>query len=505
MYNSPFTVYYEGLATTGSTVYKYTLSNSSILFSGYRVICRSVATNATATVDLKKNGTLLYQIAINSVDSGEQSIPKISYANGDVFELSISSSSGNISGITFVFDVQVSYSVSENNEYLQTQTPLLFRYEGSLTSLNTSFYSYTADEQLAFFGYGIQLRGAADADVTVGVFVNGTQSATLLLPEGSLYVEGTMDFVVATGDVVSLKVLTTGSTNPGDSMIGYLNYRNLAQTVFSAYQTPFILEYEGLLNPTSPSFFRYTAPRDFTVFLMQGFLREVAISDVVFGLYQNGSLLASCKVLDGQTQSVVNNGSVISKAVSSGDLLEIKYISGTPVQGALITLDYSISVDESMQNYTFYSDPDSDIVLIARQLGIGGAKADALSLENLQKYKQDVDNLINSKASALYRTPFRKVQAGSNPWPDPIQFIAQRLVLRYILTDVYSEVEPNASSNIANQATIAEGKFSEVLNREFLLRGQTRRSRDYGSNPATEPLFVANPLAAPLNPNEPTT
>ena len=502
MFNSPFIVYYEGSVALNDVVYEYTLSESTIVFSGYRVLCRSVDVGASATVNFLKNGTLLYQLTINSTDSGDLSFPKIAFSSGDVFSLVVSSVTGTLQGLTFLFDVSVSYAVVPDLESLQIETPLIFRYEGMLVQ-NEVFFSYTTEEQLQFFGYGIQLREAADANVTLGVYNNGTQVSTLLLTSGSTHVEGTIDFYAAVGDTITLKVLTIGSNaNPGASMIGYLNVQSIAKTLFSQYQTPFILEYEGLASSESTSLFRYTAPRDFTVFLLQAFVRSTSSSNLVFGLFQNGNQVATVTVPAGQSQSVVNSASTIALSVTDGDLLETKYLSGDPTAGILVTMDYFLSQANETQNYVFYSDPDQEIILIARQVGIGGKKADAISCEQLAKYKQDVNNLLNARLTALYRTPLRKVNNGSSPWPEPIQFIAQRLVLRYLLADIYSEVEPNASSNIGTQATIAEGLLKQLQDREFLLRGQSLRSRDYGSNPYTEPLFVNNPNSIPpITPN----
>jgi len=488
---TPFIVYYEGAVIPAATLYAYTLADSSITFEGYRVLCRDLSAGASAVVNVFKNSTLLYQITVNSNDTHDQSLPRIGFNPGDVFSLVIDSVTGSLDGLTFTFATDVVAGVTPEFLALQIQTPLITRYEGEL-EVGDTFFTYTASQRLNLFGYGLALRNTADANVTIGLLIDSVQVAVLSLGANQTLSQSTLDLVVNTGSSIALQILTVGSpANPGESLIGYLNFRNMDQTEFSFYQNPFVLEYEALVTAQSNHIFDYTAPRDFTVLLLQAYTRETSSTPQVIGLYKNGSLVQTATIAANENHSPVSSTSVFSLSVLAGDLLSLQFVSGTQAAGVVVTLDYYLTPAEQTQNFVYYSDPDSDIILLARQLGIGGKQADALNLEKLQKYKQDVDNILNSRMSALYRTPFVKTfAAGVSPWPNPIQFIAQRLVLRYLLADVYSEVEPNASSNIATQATIAEEHLKRILSREFLLLGQKLRSRNYGSNPYTEPLFI---------------
>jgi hypothetical protein len=275
-----------------------------------------------------------------------------------------------------------------------------------------------------------------------------------------------------------------------------LDYQNVDQITFSDFQTPFIVEYEGIVTSASNEILKYVAPRAMSLAVVQLFLRTPASSNILVGIYKNGIIQGSASLTTGNSQT---SPIALSMVCVVNDLIELRLITPASESSALVvTLDYYIDSGGNLESYIFYSDPATDIVLLARQVGIGSGKVDSMSFDKLKKYQADVDNLLNGRLRSLYRVPLQKITSGNSPFPGAIQVIAQRLVLKMLLSDVYSEVEPNASGNIDRQATMAQEDLSLILNKNILLGGQRLKAQNYGSSPFTEPLGL-NPTQNPAS------
>ena len=642
----PLICYAEGPLTVGQTIYAYTSSVALNLVS-FRTLLRS---GTSFSLDVRKNGVLLDVLEVTGLDSGTVTIPNLFFADTDVLTILVTAAVDSPTDLTLLFNCTVEDAVDQSADYQarRIQTPLVARYEGDLVA-NDIFFKFVAAQQIGIFRYTISLRVAADADVVVDLLKSSVVIGTATLPAGSLTAAGLLAAYYSTAEELTLRISQTGGALPGSSLQLLLDYRNIQQTTFSAFQTPLIVECEaptyvlaaldlnaagttmvpgtttltlvggtyttaaqllvtrtkvvsvtlltngsggpvgipalapisgttgsgtkvtfqggfpgnGTLtsvsltgfgangggsyttNPTNlaseplsgtwtvrptvslvmgvetfsisvpglytapPTTFtstgggnnatfqnatytpstmlRYSVPRTMTVAVAQLFSRATTSVAVQVGFYRNSVLLTVFTLASGATQ---NTPIALDFVFAESDILEARVISGTVSAGLLLTLDYYIEVGVQAAEFLYYADPDQDIIILARQVGFGGAKADAIPLANLEKYKADVQNILDGRLRALYRTPLCQVARGNNPWPGAIQSIAQRLVLQRLLNDIYTEVEPNASTNVAANAQLANDDLQQILDRMVLLEGQRLRSKNYGSSAYTEPLGV---------------
>lgn len=493
----PFIVYFEGTPQAGDTIYSYTCE-FPLTLNGYRILSRD---GGSLQLGLRRNGTLLDLIEGDGTEFQDLDIPEINFAIGDVLSITVPVSA-TLTALTVVFFVTIegpadtSGSLASN----QIQTPLVARFEGEL-DLNDTFFYNIPNQRIEIFRYTVSLRNPANSDVILDLQKDGITVTQIVLPTGQLFGEGLIDVYFEAGQTITFEVTGCGNDpEPGESLLLLLDYRNVNQAVFSSFQSPFVIEYEGLDLPESNTIIRYKVPRNITVANLQLFLREPIIDDLQVGLYKNGEIITTFSLLAGQMSTPPT---VVNLPYATDDYFEAIVIQPQSLSsGLILTVDYFIPVETFIEDVKYYSDPQVDIVLLARQIGFGGAKADAISFENLEKYQKDVDNILNSRLRCYYRTPLRRVGAPPNPWPGAIQLIAQRMVLRYLINDVFSDVEPNTSANADKQEALAREDLDLILTRQHLLEGQPLRSKNWGSNPYTEPLTVISPNP-PVPPSTP--
>jgi hypothetical protein len=488
--NVPLIAYFEGMCINGDTLYNY-ISSVDLQITGIRVQSRD---GQVMTVNFLKNGTLFDVVDISGLDSGMQQIPLMSFAAGDNLTIQVATAPGApLEGLTFTFQANVSDSVDNSalTNSKRIQTPLVVRYEGELTAGDT-ILNFSPTQRIGINGFTVSLRNPANAQVTLNVAVNGVNVTQIILPASTLLATGLISVYANSGDAIAIQILACGvSPAFGESLLLLLDYQNVTQEVFSSYQTPFIVEFEGIAA-ASNSILTYVWPRAVSLAAVQLFLRD-AISDLlVVSILKNGVSLTALSITPGNTQT---QPSPLNLNFNQGDTIQIVCTQPTVIgEGLVVTLDYFISVSGNPGAYTYYSSPASEIVLLCRQLGIGAKLTDAVSFANLEKYQADADNILNGKLRALYRCPLQKISfLSSNPYPGSVQFISQRLVLKMLLTDIYSEVEPNVSGNVDRQNQMAMEELNLILMRGTILEGQKMRSYNAGSNPYTAPLAEPNP------------
>ena len=477
-------LFYTGTAAPSANLFSYGFGFNSGITS-YRILARGLSQDLS--MDLVRDGIVIESLTLTAglTDSGIVPLNAIYFSTGELLEL-ISAADATVQDaavqLTIIFEISPGIRVESALASKQIQTPLVANYRGNLPTA-TEIFRHTFSQRASIFRWRGFLRTAASGtDPKLGIYKGDTLLGYLTLT--GVDTEGLLSEFFDQNESLVIKVESPGSINPGVDLQLFIDFSNPEQTAFTAYQSPFVF-----LPPTieaSDSALKYEAPRDITLSIIQVFLSAALSSTFKLGVYIAGQLKNVCMIPAGNTESSPQQFAI---PVTSGQEINIKLVEpNEPVTGLLITLDYFISSAGDSASYQFYSDPDADIILLARQLGIGGKSADALRVENLEKYKRDVDNVLNARLRSIYRTPLRKISSGNNPWPNPIQRIAQRLVLRDILHDVYTEVEPNKTAAIESNAAIADEDLKGLLGKEIILQGQPQRPRNYGSNPNTEPL-----------------
>lgn len=210
-------------------------------------------------------------------------------------------------------------------------------------------------------------------------------------------------------------------------------------------------------------------------------------------IQKNGTAVTTMTLTDG---SVDSGATTVSLSFTAGDVLRL-YITAVgptdPGSSLTATLDGEIT---SSSAGPYYSEPDSAIILFLRQIGIGSAKTDVLTTDQLTTYKYQANQAVDNHLGAVYRVPLRQITRGTTTgYPPPIPFVAQRIVAWLIVNDIFSESEPNASSNAERNYKAAMDELNQIADRAVLLDGQRLRSRNFGSNPHTEPLAPRVPVA----------
>ena len=489
----PMAIYHEGVPLVNDSLYKYTFAvNTS--FINARVFCRVGPTGGDLSLAIYKAGSYLATVTVSSgtLDSGTVSLNSVYFQTGDQIEIRCTVVNGTPGGLSIVLGAVIQTATPNEAAGLQMQTPLVARYEGVLET-GEDLFRYTFPQTANVFNYRLLVREAADRDITVSVQQNTLQVGTLTIPANAYEAYGTFNQIFNPADTLDLVITQTGTAGAeGQSLTVTLDYSLPNLTAPTLFQAPIVLEYEGL-GSQSVLLWRYIWQRDITLKFGQLYISDtVPSSTTSVTLQRNGIAVGQLQVAGGTQVGAVNQFALNFVA---GDQLELILSLCPGIPGGLtVSLDYEIENTGLGSTYTYYADPDSEIVLLARQIGIGGKKADAVRIEQLEKYKRDVNNLIDSKLRGLYRVPLNQMGRGNNPWPNPIQYIAQRLVVRNLVNDIYTQVEPNASANASQNGVLAMMELNTIVNKETILEGQRQRPRNYGSNPYTEPLY--NPAVA---------
>jgi len=493
--------FYVGTAAAGSNIGSYKCS-ADCTFSSYRLTL-PVSHTQILEISVLKNGNLVDSLEINPdalfFDSG---IIQFDLAHrletGDILSLEIAAGA-TVQDDPIELTIQLEQSIGARSdlslENLQIQTPLVANMRGFIAIGTWSIFRTTFSAATTLIRARYFLTGAVDTlgDCIVQYFKGATLLYSHSIAATSLDESENLAIFFEAGSVLEIKVVVSGSASPlPENLQLFLDYRHPEQTVFSKYQAPLAFTPAETFDDLT-YVLKYIALRDQTLAIGQFFLETALGSALNLAIHIAGIPRAFVSIPAGDLESTPT---AFSLFVQTGQEIAVRIQTNSPsvVTGLSGYLDYFLDISESFSASQYYSDPDDELILLARQVGIGGKAADALTRSNLEKYKRDVDNIINARLRPLYRVPLQKVARGNNPWPGAIQHIAQRLVLRNLLHDIYTEIEPNKSVAVESNAEIAQIDLDGLVKRETDLPGQRLRQRNFGSNPYTQPY--ADPAGA---------
>lgn len=372
-------------------------------------------------------------------------------------------------------------------------TPLLPYWSG-LAQANTDWYSWTVPANLDITRYRLTARDApTGSSLTVQIRKNGTTQQTITLTSGSTdtgYTNQTISF--SQGDVMLFRIATIGSTNEGSGLQLSVDVSATDYTEARPTQTPYLVEQEGLISVGT--IFTYTLARTVSMKSAQFTLRGAPTGSSAIVTISHTNTLGTTTVatLTIAANNLDSGVTVLSETFYPGDIITVAVTqigSTSAGSGLAVAMDYDILdlVNELVGQY--YSEPDNELIQFLKQIGIGAARADTLTTDDLVTYKKRANEIIDSRLAAVYRTPLHTITRNlKTTYPEPIAQIAQRIVGYMLVNDVFSEVEPNASSNAERHYKMAMEDLDSIATRRTLLKGQRYRSRNYGSNPYTEPL-----------------
>jgi len=100
-------------------------------------------------------------------------------------------------------------------------------------------------------------------------------------------------------------------------------------------------------------------------------------------------------------------------------------------------------------------------------------------------FAEKADAEIDSKLSALYYTPLKKV---NGTYPEVIQNLALKIIARGMLERLYSTRTPNATQEVERYRVEIFDEFNRILSRQYILGGQDIKSYSIYSHPRKEPL-----------------
>lgn len=489
---SSMTITFEGIVQNNALIFRHIFPNEAQLV-GYRILSRVSPNAVPININVSNNGVVLGSMVLNtnSTDTGEQSLPNIYFYTGDQLEI-VFSNVGPVplEGQSLIIEVDVENGdrIPGSQSFNRIATPLLPRYEGIL-QLNDTFYKKTFSDDILIYNCRILLRVAADKNVIVSVQQNGVEQTQVTLLAG-MTDSGNFPVSVSleNGDEVELQIVQIGSFGTeGQDLTFILDYSNLSQNTFVDFQVPFVISSDAIYQ--NSLIFRYNLPRTVTFVFGTCSVRNVSTSPVAIGIYKNGALQKTLVIPAGASQSTVSQFAI---QYNLGDQLEIIPVSDDNISAGLtVVLDNTVNpAAPDFSSFNFYSDPQSDIILMMRTVGVGSGTADILRPSDLVTYQAQADQLINATLSSLYRCPLQKINRPfqTSPWPVPLQITAQRLVMRNVINDTYSVSEPNASNNSPNNEKLAYETLTQIVSKQIILDGQRLRARNYGSNPMTENL-----------------
>ncbi len=496
---NPLTIFYEGTAAPSTELYRYTVP-ALFVINSYRIQIRT-ALNYDLELEIYNGTTLVDSFTVDDAvqDTGVITLSAIQFNVGDVFVLKVASTgtAQTANGFDFSFFVDITDVPDQALVTQRIQTPLFARSDSPASGAADPFYVYTFTQLTEVTKLTLTSRVTPGGTLSVQVLKNATVIGTI----STTSLKGTLTggFYFQANDVIKLRVNSAASAS---SLSVWIDYSNVEQETFTSWQAPIFGYYEGLPSSNSALALSYTTTRDLTLAFIQGTLLANQGWDVTLSLKVNSVVVRSAVITSGTR---VSNIPSLDLLVASGSLIEVIISPQVITTNLNVALDYFIG--NLNQEIIYYSDPITDIIQQARQLGIGSGKSDGMSPSDIPLYQKQIDNVLNAQLSAIYRTPLSRLQADrsfGSPWPNPIQAIAQRLVLGRILNDYYSEVEPNATGNTANSTAMAQNDLNALLRKEFLLDGQRFRPRNFGSNPYTEPLspFGGN-AGTPVSPGAP--
>lgn len=147
-------------------------------------------------------------------------------------------------------------------------------------------------------------------------------------------------------------------------------------------------------------------------------------------------------------------------------------------------------------------DPLEGIRTMLASVNIGVGKEDEIVPARMHHWQRWVDNVMNSKLSAVYKAPLRRItRAGRHLdekgdavpfFPAPIQKIATSLVCAYIIFNEFQDVDPNTNEAASNWYTEAMAELDMLAAYDgqvgmMELEGQSRLARTPFANPNVMP------------------
>lgn len=376
-------------------------------------------------------------------------------------------------------------------------TPLLPFLETAVTG---EWFSWTTPINIEVVRWRLTAQTApTGSNVSLQLRIQGVGQDVINLDPG---VDDTgyedISFALTAGQVLSFQILSIGSIIPGLGLQLTADINATDATEVRPTQTPYLIEHDGSLVENA-TLFTYTMTRRVELKSGRATLITAPVGSTAdIDIEQNGSSVISLTIDPNENDSGLEPASVV---FSPGDILTV-VVSGvgstTAGAGLTVTLDYDILdlIDALVGQY--YSEPDAELIQYLKQIGIGNARADAITTNTLTTYKKRGNNIIDSRLAAVYRTPLRTITRNlQTMYPEPIAHIAQRIVGYLLVNDIFSEIEPNASSNAERNYKMAMEDLDSVATRRTLLKGQRYRARQYGSNPYTEPLAPFGGAATP--------
>jgi hypothetical protein len=108
----------------------------------------------------------------------------------------------------------------------------------------------------------------------------------------------------------------------------------------------------------------------------------------------------------------------------------------------------------------YYSGTTDDIGRILKTLKIGEGTLDELLKSDVEAIQKDIDTKIDASLSNLYYTPLQQItRSGVTKFPDPIVYIAKRLVA----ADLILNSQVNVDTNVATTAQTIAAKVEKEL------------------------------------------
>lgn len=384
-------------------------------------------------------------------------------------------------------------------------TPLLPYYQG--TAVAGAWFSWTAPLACQVTRYRLTAGTApTGSSLTVSIQKNGVTQATITLTAGSTdtgYTTAAIAF--AQGDILAFVIASVGSTTAGANLQLIADISATTVTQVTPTQTPYLIEQAGAIAVASV--FTYTFLRTVSMKSALFTLRSAPAGSSAIVVVKNGAtVVATLTIL---ANAITSGSTVLSSTFVPGDIMTVSVTQiGSTTAGSdlSVLLDYTISDLIGALVGQYYSEPDSEVIAFLKQIGIGNARADSITTADLTPYKQRANDIIDSRLAAVYRTPIKTITRNlKTNYPEPITHVAQRIVGFLLVNDVFSEVEPNASSNVQRQYNMALEDLESLASRRTLLKGTRQRARNYGSNPYTEPLLPFSAASAPPGAASPIT
>ena len=372
-------------------------------------------------------------------------------------------------------------------------TPLIPYFEGIAST--GVFFTWAAPTNIDITRYRLEARTApTGSSLTVAIKKNGTTQDTITLIAGSTDTgHENVSISFDQGDILTLDITAVGSTVEGSGLQFILDVEATDLTVVPQSQTPYLIELEG--NLVAETIYTYTFARTVQLRTAQFTVKTAPTgsSAIVLVKHTNNSGTTTVATLTVAASTLDSGQTVLSETYYPGDILTVVVSQiGSTITGAglSVLMDYNLLdlVTELVGQY--YSEPDSEVIQFLKQIGIGAGRADTVTTAQLVPYKQRANDIIDTRLAAVYRTPLKTITRNLvTSYPTPIAQIAQRIVAYLMVNDIFSEIEPNASSNAERNYKMAIEDLESVASRRTLLKGQRFRSRSYGSNPYTEPLL----------------